>query len=257
MIRAACVAFAVIAGPVLACDTVPATDMPETVVETPLFDVSAWYEGPTTAYGHGILGDTIEAQRVRLVTPRGADGTCGSVVVDAGPGHVFEDVAPRLADLDGDGRAEVITVRTNFSLGAQLAVYRETDDGLILDATTDYIGRSNRWLSPVGAADLDGDGFVEIAFVDRPHLAKVLRVFRYRAGALELVAEAAGVTNHRIGERDIGGGIRDCGNGPEMIVATANWARLVSVRLRDGALVAEDIGAHRDRGSFAQAMACG
>lgn len=240
----------------LACTVLPQTDMPDTIVEDARFDVSAWYEGATTIYGHAILGDGIEAERLRLFTPRVSSAACSSFVVYAGEGHVFEDVAPRLADLDGDGRAEVIAVRTSFELGAQLVVYRETAGGLVLDASTDYIGRTRRWLSPVGAADLDGDGFVEIAFVDRPHLAKVLRVYRYRDGVLELVAEVGGVTNHAIGERDIGGGIRDCGDGPEMIVASADWARVLAVRLLDGALLAEDIGAHRDRGSFAAALAC-
>jgi len=59
----------------------------------------------------------------------------------------------------------------------------------------------------VGAADLDGDGFVEVAFIDRPHLAKVLRVWRYVDGDFAEVAVMDGVTNHRIGEPDIAGGI--------------------------------------------------
>ena len=70
------------------------------------------------------------------------------------------------------------------------------------------------------------------------------------------VATLGGVTNHRIGEVDIAGGIRECGNGPEMIVASANWARLVAVQL-SGDLVATEIGSHRGRESFAVAMDCG
>ena len=229
--------------------------MPDTIRGSETFGVTVWYEGATTAYGHGILGDQIEAERIRLLTPRVDSAACGSYVIAAGTGHVFEDVAPRLVDLDGDGRAEIIAVRTSVTRGAQLAIYRETDDGLVLDAATDYIGRSNRWLSPIGAADLDGDGAIEIAFVDRPHLAKVLRIFRYAPGALTLVAEAGGVTNHRIGERDIAGGIRDCGAGPEMIVATADWSRVLAVTLGNE-LVARDIGAHQGRESFDAALDC-
>ena len=95
-----------------------------------------------------------------------------------------------------------------------------------------------------------------MAFVDRPHLAKTLRVWRYVDGDFAEVAALGGVTNHRIGEVDIAGGIRDCGNGPEMIVASANWARLIAVQL-DGDLIATDIGSHRGRDSFAVAMGCG
>jgi hypothetical protein len=97
---------------------------------------------------------------------------------------------------------------------------------------------------------------MEIAFVDRPHLARTLRVFRYRDGTLEEVAAVARVTNHRIGEIDIAGGIRTCAGGLEMIVASDDWARLLAVTLRGSTLETRDIGAHRGRKSFARAMAC-
>ena len=168
--------------------------------------------------------------------------------------RVFEDVAPRLFDVDGDDAPEVITVESDLQRGARLAIYHE--GGLL--AATPFIGQRNRWLAPVGvgAADLDGDGKVELAYVDRPHLAKTLRIFRYVDGDLVHVADLPGVTNHRIGERDIAGGIRDCGQGPEMIVATADWTRLVAVTFDGNRLSARDIGPHDGRASFAAAMAC-
>jgi hypothetical protein len=45
-------------------------------------------------------------------------------------------------------------------------------------ASTPWIGQRFRWLAPVAAADLDGDGAMELAYVDRPHLARTLRVWR-------------------------------------------------------------------------------
>ena len=143
-------------------------------------------------------------------------------------------------------------VETHANTGAQLAIYDET--GKI--ASTPHIGTRNRWLAPIGAGDLDGDGHVEIAYIDRPHLARTLRVWRFIDGGLVEIAAGAGLTNHRIGERDIGGGIRDCGQGPEMITANADWSRVIATRLVAGQLQASDIGAHVDRGSFATALAC-
>ena len=218
---------------------------------------AAWYAGPTRRYGHGVLGDDVEAE---LLVARSAasEHPCGVLTAPAGDDHVFEDTAPRLADLDGDGGPEIVAVRTHVDRGAQLALYGDAGDGetLRLLATTPYIGTPHRWLAPVGAADLDGDGAVEVAYVDRPHLARTLRVWRYRDGALSEVAALEGVTNHRIGERDIAGGIRDCGAGPEMIVASADWSRLLAVTLQGGALNARDIGPHEGRASFAAALAC-
>lgn len=207
---------------------------------------AARYTEPTTRYAHGILGDAIEFGAL-VMTVDGAE-----VTLRLPETHVFEDVAPRLIDIDLDGTHEVMVVETKITEGARISIYNGAGE---LVAATPHIGRSNRWYSPVGAADLDGDGLVEVAFIDRPHLAKTLRVWRYDNGDFTEVAATADMTNHRIGEADIAGGIRDCGDGPEMIVATGNWTRLLAVRF-DGELTATDIGPHTGRDSFAAAMGC-
>jgi hypothetical protein len=216
--------------------------------------LSAEYAGPTERYAHGILGDAIEWSALLIRTDGENQGARGQkqYQIALPLDRVFEDVAPRLADLDGDGAPEVIVVETQIATGAQLAIYNE--NGKI--AATPHIGRTNRWLAPIGAADLDGDGHIEIAYIDRPHLAKTLRVWRFKDGALSEIAAVSGLTNHRIGESDIAGGIRDCGKGPEMITATADWSRIVATRLVDGALEARAIGPHAGRGSFAAALSC-
>ena len=142
---------------------------------------------------------------------------------EAGRMYVFEDVAPQLADLDGDGAAEIVVVRSHLILGAQFAVYGDADDGvgLCVLTATPSIGTGFRSLAPLGAADLDGDGTVEIATVDRPHRVRMLRVWRYEGGALTPVAALKGVGDHRIGDVAVAGGIRDCGERPEIIVADA------------------------------------
>ncbi|MEM9796101.1 MAG: VCBS repeat-containing protein [Pseudomonadota bacterium] len=213
----------------------------------------AWFENLSDEYGHGVLGDALEPTRLRAWSTE-TSARCG-LSVDAGMGHVFEDIAPRLADVDGDGAPEVIVVRSSFSQGAQLAIYGQTDSDtdLILQAATPYIGRPFRWLAPAAWADLDGDGRVELAYIDRPHLAKILRVWRYEAGQLVQVATIDGVTNHRIGEPFISGGIRDCGDGREIVLATADWSGLVTVRFDGRRLTANDLGNGLD---FDAALSC-
>ena len=208
--------------------------------------VSAQYGAPTDRYAHGVLGDAIEWGRLDITTENGVRS------FTLPQSRVFEDVAPRVVDLDNDGAPEVVVVETLASEGAQLAVYNA--NGKI--ASTPHIGRTNRWLAPIGAADLDGDGHIEIAYIDRPHLAKTLRVWRYENGALQPVADLGGLTNHRIGEADIGGGIRDCGDGPEIITASADWRNVMATTLTNGVLQTRSIGAHVDRGSFATALDC-
>lgn len=233
MLRAALAALLCAAsGAALACNS-ETSDYPTSVTEADV--IRAWYDGATDRYPHFVLGRLSEPSA--LVVEQGGD----CLRLDLGPNYVFEDVAPRLVDLDLDGRPEVITVRSGLTLGAQIAVYR-IGETLTLDAATPHIGQRNRWFAPVGAADLDGDGRVEIAFVDRPHLARTLRVWRYEDGALAEVAAVTGVTNHRIGEPFISGGLRECGAGPEIILASADWQRAVGVKLQGGSLTATDLG---------------
>ena len=211
--------------------------------------VSARYDEPTDRYPHGVLGDDIEHGALVLKL---ATGKRVRIVLPAS--RVFEDTEPRLFDVDLDGEREAIVVESHNRLGARLSIYGS--DGL--ESSNEHIGQSNRWLAPagVGAADLDGDGQVELAFVDRPHLAKILRVYRYKAGSLDLVGSLPGVTNHRIGERDIAGGIRDCGTAPEIIVADASWRSVLAVRFDGAEFTARVLGPHKGRGSFAKALAC-
>lgn len=207
----------------------------------------ARFTEPTERYGHAVLGDAIEYGALEI----DVSGQ-GTVQFRLPQDHVFEDVTPRLWDVTGDGAPEVVVVETDMARGGALAVYGP--QGKITE--TPHIGTRNRWLAPIGAADMDSDGAIEVAYVDRPHLAKTIRVWRFEEGALVPVADVAGFTNHRIGEADIAGGVRSCAGIPEMIVATANWQRIVAVRFGLEGFAVQDIGPHRGRDSFRAAMAC-
>lgn len=208
---------------------------------------AAGYDDPTERYPHGVLGDTIEFGALWMEAPDGQ-----RTWVRLPESRVFEDLAPRVQDLDGDGQAEVIVIESSATQGARLAIYDL--QGLV--AATPYIGTRFRWLAPVGAADLDGDGFTEIAYVDRPHLAKTLRVWRFRDRELREVAALAGVTNHRIGEDFITGGLRDCGSGPELVLVDAAWRDVVTVALTAGALSARRIGSFTGPDAMMSALDC-
>ncbi len=217
--------------------------------------LSARYDEPTTRYAHGVLGDDVEWGALVLtidLCPACARVDRQEVVIRMHESRVFEDTAPRLVDVDGDGLNEVLVVESHRAKGARVAIY----DGEGLEAYSRYIGQAYRWMAPVGAADFDGDGVVEIAVVDRPHLAKTLTLWRYQPGIMPFVAELRGLTNHRIGEDYISGGVRDCGAGPEMIMADAGWGRIVSVTWDDGKLAARAVAPFDGRDSFKPVMSC-
>nr|WP_217355024.1 VCBS repeat-containing protein [Ruegeria arenilitoris] len=219
-----------LAGPALAAETI----------------ATARYTDPTTRYPHGVLGDQIEWGSIELTL---SDGKHRSFTL---PDHlVFEDLAPRVIDVTGDGLPEVIAVESDARRGARLAIYGP--QGRM--AATPHIGSRFRWLAPVGAADLDGDGNIEIAYVDRPHLAKTLRIWRISDGRLTEIAALPGITNHRIGEDFISGGLRTCNGQPELIVASGDWRRIIAVRY-DGGWQTQDLGPLKNRQALISALNC-
>jgi len=200
---------------------------------------------PTDRYDHAILGDALEWGGLRITGP------AGEIEVTLPQSRVFEDVEARVADLDGDGAAEVLVVETDIARGASLAVY----DAKGWVTATPFIGRTHRWLAPLGVGDLDGDGLPEIAYVDRPHLARELVIVQYRGRTLTEVARIKGLTNHRIGDKTIAGGLRTCGHGAEAILANADWSQIMAVQMRAGRLVPRAIGPYSPQ-AMQQALAC-
>eukprot|EP01037_Dinobryon_pediforme_P005552 gene5552-5607_t len=157
--------------------------------------VRAWYEQPTKRYDHGVLGDAIEAGSLVVIDDAGRRYEV--VLPEA---FVFEDITPRIADLDGDGENEVITIRTKITAGAAVAVYAIRDGRLVERAATAPIGSTHRWLSIAGIGDFLGRGHREIAVVKTPHVGGVLEILALEADALRRVyAPLAGYSTHYIG----------------------------------------------------------
>ncbi len=160
---------------------------------------AAWLTGPTGRYRHGVLGDDIEAAGLAVVLS-GRRVLLLSLGLDA----VFEDRTPRLVDLDGDGRDEVLVVKSYLDEGAALAIAAVADDRLAIVAEGEPIGRANRWLNPVGAGDFDGDGRVETAHVETPHIGGSLILSRRQGARLVEVRRESGFFNHRMGSPILG-----------------------------------------------------
>lgn len=192
--------------------------------------IAAQFSEPTTRYAHAVLGDNVEWGTLEFTL---SDKSVVRIVLPQS--RVFEDLAPRLVDIDQDGQLEAMVVESSQTDGARLAIYTEKG----LKAATPYIGRRNRWLAPIGAADLNSDGAIEVAYIDRPHLAKTLRVWSFQDGKLVEIANKEGLTNHRIGEDFISSGVSRCGGEVAMITADAQWHSLMRTTFKDNRLISE------------------
>ncbi|MGH1330795.1 MAG: FG-GAP repeat domain-containing protein [Paracoccaceae bacterium] len=228
----------------------------------------ACFTAPLTSgkYGHDILGDTPEWSALRLEF--GASGAAAYMeggdqfTIQLPEGMLFEDLAPRLEDMDDDGRPEIIAVQTDFGKGARLIV---AGLGERYFAATPFIGQSRRWLAPIGVGDFDGDGAKDIAYIDRPHLAKTLRIWRYIPAAggkpseLVDVARVDGVTNHRIGDAFIQGGI--CpgageGGADGILLADADWKKRRLITWNGKGFTNAEKGRYRGRQSLDPSRNC-
>ncbi|VAW21185.1 hypothetical protein MNBD_ALPHA12-2094 [hydrothermal vent metagenome] len=158
---------------------------------------SAWLIAPTTRYPHFIIGSKYEPSGLRVKL---ANGKVLTLMLDKD--QVFEDRTPRLADLNGDGRDEIILVLTSLTKGASLAAYSVAGDKLVLTAKTDFIGRAFRWLNPAGIADYDGDGRLDVALVQKPHLVKRLEMWSLEDGKFVRSQSIDDVSNHRINSKN-------------------------------------------------------
>ncbi|KEO55158.1 FG-GAP repeat domain-containing protein [Thioclava pacifica] len=227
--------------------------------------IAAHYADPTDRYGHNALGPDQEFATLYIEVTRKAGSEGGlfkgqsslTYRLPADDDIVFEDTAPRIADLDGDGLPDVIVVQSNLTLGSRVLVLSAKDGAPAYLASTPFVGEPNHWVAPIGIADFNGDGHQEIALIDAPHRLGILRLFQFENGALREVFHGGTLTNHRYGADRIMGGVRDCGSGPEMILASFDWSQLRAVYLDAEANVKwQSLGPDTSPAAFEKAMAC-
>lgn len=183
--------------------TPPGDVLPDGRVTTPEDEqdiAEAWFSEPTTRYRHAVLGDGIEAGALKIKTDRGATFTFRLPRTE-----VFEDISPRLADLDGDGTTEVIAILASQTGGASVAVFGLVGNAFIKKAQTPFIGRSNRWLNIAGIGRYSGSRNLEIAVIETPHLAGLFKLYQFNpnSNAMRVTRATPGFSNHQIGSREL------------------------------------------------------
>ena len=203
------------------------------VVRAPALNGIVYLASPTGRYSHGVLGDSIEADALAFL---GDDGRKQTVL--AGKDAVFEDIFPRLHDLDGDGVPEIVVVKSYLARGSALAVIgRDRNSALGILAETPPIGIPNRWLNPAGFGDFTGAGKQEIALVRMPHALGRLEIWRWQNGGLVNVVREDDTSNHAIGSRVLNlSAVADFdGDGaPDLAIPSFNRSDIRILRFRGG-----------------------
>jgi hypothetical protein len=175
----------------------PPGALPDGQVATGQHDIArAWLSEPTERYDHGVLGDKVEAGALTIET---RDGKLQ--ILRLRDDAVFEDLKPRLVDLNGDGHDQVVLVKSYLKRGSALAVIGERKGRYEILAETPPLGAAHRWLDPAGIADFTGDHKTDIALVRQPHAVGALEIWGWRNGDLRKTAELPDTANHIAGTR--------------------------------------------------------
>lgn len=197
--------------------------------------VAAAYAEPTDRYPHAVLGDDLEWAALTVTL---ADGRVLTYRIP--DESVFEDIAPRLADIDGDGENEAWVIRADATDGARLEAYAVIDGALRLKYAGPPVGLGFRWLNPVGVADFDGDGGKEAAYVETPHIGGILKILKPVGDKLRIVATAYSYSTHKIGSTalDLAAMIDlDRDGAVDILLPSQTHDRLILVSMQDGKIV--------------------
>jgi FG-GAP-like repeat len=199
----------------------------------------AWLGSPTLRYPHTALGAATHAGSLHAMVSTAA-GAVQELVYQLPLNRVFEDRVPRLVDLDGDGRDELIVIESDALKGSAVVVFgvraNQVSNAGSLTLTelarSPHTGSTFRWLNPVGVADFDGDGQQDIASVTTPHVGGMLTLYHYRPPKLEPYAQAMDVSNHRMGdlEQQLAVIVAQSGSRPTIIVPDMQLKALHALR---------------------------
>lgn len=195
--------------------------------------VGGSYAAPVERYGHFALGRPHEYASLVAKT----DG--GRILELALPeDEVFEDLVPRVVRLAPGEPAGLLAIVSRRRDGSRLVLVGLGGAGLRVIADSPAIGRPNRWLNPVGVADLDGDGQAEIAAVITPHIGGTLKVYRRNGSRLKEIAALEGFSNHVYGSSDLDqSAVVTVGGAVRLMVPDAGRREWRLVALRQGRLV--------------------
>lgn len=153
---------------------------------------------PTDRYPHGVLGDGLEAGGIALFDPETLEKL---VEYRLSPPFVFEQrrVLPA-------GKNRLIATRSSEETGAGVVLFEFQGGALEPAQTARPLGRAFRWLNAFAATPS------RVYAIRTPHLGGPLEV--YRLPDLKARAFDLGLTNHRIGSRNLDLAVR-LGSTPE------------------------------------------
>jgi len=153
---------------------------------------------PTSRYGHGVLGDDLEAAGIALIETRPTPQV--TLHIDIPAPAVIEGLSPIWTDLTGDGQREILVTLSDEEQGARIVAFDETGRQVAIGPA---IGQGYRWRHQIAVAPFGPLGDIEIVDVLTPHIGGIVEFYHLDGGALNIAARMPGYSSHRIGSRNL------------------------------------------------------
>ncbi len=191
---------------------------------------AVYINATNTRYVHDVLGDDLESAGL-IIFDMGFGQVIGRVSLP--DEQVFEGISPLWADVNGDGRFDIVTTVSDEANGARIRVYGV--DGTPV-AEGPAIGLGGRWRHQLAWAAFGADGENLLAEVLTPHIGGIVGFFRFDASTnrLERVARADGYTSHVINSRNLDMAVAGDFNGDgqaELVLPTQSLDRIAGLAL--------------------------
>jgi len=159
------------------------------------FIARAWFADPTQRIEGSAIGPWVAGALVVQ------DKATQKYRIDLGLDQAFEDLRPRIADIDGNGDQTLFAVRSSVSQGSALIAVRLESGGLLhIIAETAPARQAKGWLNPVGIADFIGDGRKSVAVVASPDQHGELQLWDLSNHVFSNRIKVPGVSNHLPGQ---------------------------------------------------------
>ncbi len=152
--------------------------------------------GNSDRYGHGILGDKIEA--TGFVVYKNSK-VIGEYQLENN--RVFETLRATIADIvPGNSGPEILLTVSDEIGGARVEVFTLEGESL---GSSDPIGQGFRWLHLLGVAPLGNSNENRVIIVQTPHIGGILKLLKWTGDKLETDIKKNGVSTHLMGSNNL------------------------------------------------------
>ncbi|WP_198411763.1 FG-GAP-like repeat-containing protein [Microvirga flavescens] len=143
----------------------------------PLYDDAGYFQRADILIMKGNGTGMVNGTKVAKITPYFETHHDGLSPIDFGTGELFQetyshDVRTMIADFDGDGLNDILTLSTNYSLGenaSAIRIYKNQGSFNFVDITDTWLPEyQNNWTADYSlqVRDFDGNGTIDLAIAE-------------------------------------------------------------------------------------------